>query len=235
MKKHHPFPCLFAGFLLVFLFPFFLNTCAGAKKGKETSAEGLAAVRLPAPRMDGGKPLMECLKERRSQRDFREGTLPLPVLSSLLWAANGINRPDSGKRTAPSAMNWQEIDIYVSTAGGTYLYDAGEHMLTPVRAEDVRAKTGRFQGFVNQVPVNLIYVADYSRMGWYMPESEKKRYAAAAVGFISQNVYLFCASENLATVVRGMVKRSALAEALGLGSDQEVILAQSVGYPEASE
>lgn len=192
-------------------------------------AQDLGSIRLLEPQMEGGRPLMQVLKERKSSRAFSTEQLPDQVLSNMLWAAFGVNRPDSGKRTAPSARNWQEIDIYLATSDGLYLYDARGHMLRRVLAEDVRALTGR-QPFVGEVPVNLIYVADFSRMGGATDE-DKVLYSAAGTGFISQNVYLYCASEGLATVVRGLVDRPALAKAMKLRSDQRVILAQSVGYP----
>jgi SagB-type dehydrogenase family enzyme len=179
--------------------------------------------------MDIGRPLMQVLKDRSSSRAFSTENVPLHVVSDLLWAAFGINRPDSGKRTAPSARNWQEIDIYVATADGLYLYEARAHTLTPILAGDIRAMTGR-QGFVRDVPVNLIYVANFSRMG-NAPTDEKIFYSAADTGFISQNVYLYCASEGLATFVRALIDRPALAKAMRLRADQRVILAQSVGYP----
>jgi SagB-type dehydrogenase family enzyme len=188
---------------------------------------------LPAPQTEGGKPLMQVLKERRSTRSFRDEDLSDAVLSNLLWAGFGVNRSESGKRTAPSARNWQEIDIYVTLETGCFLYDAVRHALVPVLAEDVRAYTGS-QSFVAQAPVNLVYVADFSRMhGAGM--DQKRFYSAADAGFISQNVYLFCASEGLATVVRGLVDRETLAEKMALRTDQEIILAQSVGYPDLQE
>jgi nitroreductase len=193
------------------------------------SAQDLGSIRLVEPQMEGGRPLMQVLKERKSSRAFSTEQLPAQVLSNMLWAAFGINRPDSGKRTAPSARNWQEIDVYVATADGLYLYEARGHLLRRVLAEDIRALTGR-QPFVGEVPINLIYVADFSRMGGAADE-DKVLYSAAGTGFISQNVYLYCASEGLATVVRGLVDRQALAKAMKLRSDQRVILAQSVGYP----
>ena len=186
-------------------------------------------VQLPEPQMDGSRPLMQVLKDRSSSRAFSTEKLPKQVLSNMLWAAFGVNRPDTGKRTAPSAMNWQEIDIYVATADGLSLYDAKAHALKPVLAEDVRALTGQ-QPFVQQAPVNLVYVADFSRMG----EREvdvKVFWSAADTGFISQNVYLYCASEGLATVVRGLIDRPALEKAMKLRPDQRVTLSQSVGYP----
>jgi SagB-type dehydrogenase family enzyme len=184
--------------------------------------------KLPPPQTEGGKPLMQVLKERKTTREFGTEKLSAQMLSNLLWAACGINRPDSGRRTAPSAKNQQEIDVYVAMADGLYLYDAKTHSLTPVLAKDIRAMTGS-QGFVKDVPVNLIYVADFSRMGSYS-EADKMLYSAADTGFISQNVYLFCASEGLATVVRGAVDKSALAKAMNLKPEQKIILVQSVGH-----
>ncbi|MHC4591604.1 MAG: nitroreductase family protein, partial [Planctomycetota bacterium] len=153
------------------------------------SAQEPELLRLPAPQTDGGRPLMEVLKDRKTSRAFSEAALPMQELSNLLWAAFGINRPESGKRTAPSAVNWQEIDIYVSTAEGLYLFDARAHALKLVAAEDIRALTG-LQRFVQDAPVNLVYVADFARMG-LASESDKTFYSAADTGFISQNVYLY--------------------------------------------
>ena len=193
------------------------------------TGQELTSIRLPEPQMEGGRPLMQVLKDRKSLRAFDHEKLPSQVLSNMLWAAFGVNRPDSGKRTAPSARNWQEIDIYVATADGLYVYDAKQHMLRGVLAQDIRAMTGR-QTYVGEAPVNLIYVADFSRMGG-ATDDDKVLYSAAATGFISQNVYLYCTSEGLATVVRGLIDRPALAKAMKLRSDQRVILAQSAGFP----
>ena len=195
-----------------------------------TSGLDLKPIQLPPPQTDAGGPLMQVLKDRRSSRAFSTEKLPDQVLSDMLWAAFGENRQGSGKRTAPSARNWQEIDIYVAAAHALYLYDAKAHLLKPVLAKDIRAATGR-QPFVGQVPVNLVYVADFSRMG-NAKVDDKIFYSAADTGFISQNVYLYCASEGLSTVVRGLIDRSALAKTMGLRPDQRVILSQSVGYPE---
>jgi len=151
-----------------------------------TFAEGLKPIQLLKPQTEGGRPLMQVLQARSSSRAFSTEQLPLQVLSNLLWAACGINRPDSGKRTAPSARNWQEIDVYVAVADGLYLYDAQAHALKPVLAKGIRAATGS-QPFVGEVPVNLIYVADFSRMG-AATDDQKVFYSAAATGFISQNV-----------------------------------------------
>lgn len=192
-------------------------------------AQELKPVELLKPQMDGGRPLMQALKNRSSSRSFSSERLPPQVLSNLLWAAFGVNRPDSGKRTAPSAMNKQEIDIYVATAGGLYVYDAQGQKLNPVLAEDVRAATGT-QPFVKEAPLNLVYVADLAKAGGESPE-DRILYPAADTGFIAQNVYLFCASEGLATVVRGSVDRPALSKLMKLRPEQKIMLAQTVGYP----
>ena len=193
------------------------------------AAQTRKPIQLLDPQTDGGRPLMQVLKDRQSSRAFSPEPLPLQTLSDMLWAAFGINRPESGKRTAPSARNRQEIDIYVATADGLYLYDAKANVLQPVLAEDIRPATGR-QDFVREAPINLIFVADFSRMG-NAEEEQKIFYSAADAGFISQNVYLYCASEGLATVVRGLVDKPALEKVMGLRPEQKVILTQSVGYP----
>jgi len=192
-------------------------------------AQDLKPIKLLKPQTEGGRPLMQVLKDRKSAREFSNRELPLQVLSNMLWAAYGVNRTDSGKRTAPSAVNWQEIDIYVATAHGLYLYDAKANVLQPVLPEDIRTMTGH-QSFVQEVPVNLIYVADQAKMGERTSE-EKVFYSAADTGFIGQNVYLYCASEGLATVVHGLIDRPALEKTMKLRPEQKVILAQSVGYP----
>ena len=191
--------------------------------------ETLPSIQLPEPDKDIGKPLMQVLNDRKSTREFNEDKLSNQVLSNLLWAAFGINRPDSGKRTAPSAVNWQEVDIYVALADGLFIYDAKNHALMPILSEDIRGETG-YQKFVKNAPVNLVYVADFSKITAKKAE-DKILYSAADTGHISQNVYLFCASEGLGTVIRGLVDKAALAKIMKLGPDQRVILSQTVGYP----
>jgi nitroreductase len=190
-------------------------------------AQDLKPIQLPTPQMDGGRPLMQVLKERKTQREFSPEKLPTQVLANLLWAAFGINRPD-GRRTAPSAMNWQEIGIFVALGDGLFLYNGKTNRLEPILAQDVRAATGT-QSFAATAPLNLVYVADLSKTG--QAGSEADLFTGADVGFISENVYLFCTSEGLATVVRGSVDRAALAKVMKLRPDQRILLAQSVGYP----
>jgi SagB-type dehydrogenase family enzyme len=192
-------------------------------------AKDSESTKLPPPHTTGGMPLMQALKERHSTREFSAKPLSAQVLSDLLWAASGVNRPDSGKRTAPSARDRREITIYVAMADATYAYAPEAHALQRVVTRDLRALTGQ-QDFVVTAPVNLVYVADLNRMGDASAE-DKTRYAAADTGFIAQNVYLFCAANGLGAVVRGLVDREALGAALGLAPHQQIVLAQTVGYP----
>lgn len=198
-----------------------------------TTAQELADVVLPAPKMDGGKPLLQVLKERKTVREF-SAQVPTPqTLSDLLWAAHGISRADTGKRTAPSAKDQQEIEVYVITAEGAYLHDVKAHVLKAVGKGDFRKLTGK-QDFVPTVPVNLVYVADTAKMKKCTPE-EQTFYSATDTGFVAQNVYLFCTSEGLATVVRMPNDKPALAAALRLPDAAKITLVQSVGYPAATK
>ena len=193
-----------------------------------TAQESLMSIQLPKPDTAGGKPLMQVLKERKTSRSFSSEKLSPEVLSNVLWAAFGVNRPD-GHRTAPSAMNWQEIDIYVAMEEGLYLYDATAHSLNRILSEDIRVNTGA-QSFVKDAPVNLVYVADDSKAK-RASEDDKQLYLGADCGFVAENVYLYCASEGLACVVRGSVDRSVLGKIMKLRPEQRIILAQTVGYP----
>ena len=185
-------------------------------------------VHLPDPQRTGGMPLFEALDNRQSTRSYSPQKLTMQQLSNLLWAAYGVNRAD-GRRTAPSARNVQEFDIYLIMEDGWYIYDHTDHKLIRLGDEDLREHAGS-QDFVPTAPLNLIFVADYDRMTGYSPEN-RDFYSATDVGFISQNVYLFCASEGMATVVRGLVDRDLLREVLNLKPSQHVILGQTVGFP----
>jgi len=191
-------------------------------------AQDLKPVVLPAPRLEGGRPLMQVLHARQTIRDFKTNAIPEAMLSDLLWAGFGINRTTNEHRTAPSAMNSQEIDVYVATPTGVYLYEAKGHQLQPVIAQDVRAKTGG-GAFAPIAPVTLLFVADYARMVKAKPE-QKPVYSAMDAAFISQNVYLYCASEGLGTVVHDL-DRGRLSKLLPLGPTQQIVLAQAVGWP----
>ena len=191
-------------------------------------AKELQAIQLSKPQTESGNPVLRLLEKRASSREFNPQPLPVAILSNVLWAAFGISRPD-GRRTAPSAHNVQDIDIYVAASDGLYLYDPKANALKPILTEDIRGLTGT-QPFVKNVPVNLIYVSDYAKMGKSTDE-EKLFYSGAHTGIIAENVYLYCTSEGLATVVRAMIDKPALAKAMKLRPDQKITLAQSVGYP----
>lgn len=181
----------------------------------------------PQPQSDGN-PALQLLQKRASSRELGPRPLPAEILSELLWAAFGINRAD-GRRTAPTASNRQDMDIYVILAQGCYLYDAQANRLNPVVAEDLRGLAGT-QPFAKDAPVNLIYVCDYSRMG-NVPEETKILFSGAHTGAICENVYLYCAAKGLATVVRASIDRAALAKAMKLRPEQKITLGQPVGYP----
>ena len=190
-------------------------------------AQELAPVALPTPQTSGGKPLMQLLKERKSVRDFGPKQLSRQTLSNLLWAAWGINREDGG-RTAPSASNRQEIDVYVVMENGAFVYDAKANILKPVASGDLRKLAGQ-QPFVAEAPLNLVYVGDFAR--WPGDEENNKLTTTTVnTGFIAENVYLFCASEGLATVIRAMVPKPELSKALNLRPEQHITLSQTVGY-----
>ncbi|MGD0229474.1 MAG: nitroreductase family protein [Syntrophorhabdales bacterium] len=199
------------------------HALSGAAHAKE-----LKSIPLARPQGTSGNVVMNLLEKRGSSREFSPEPLSVPVLSRLLWAAFGINRPD-GKRTAPSARNRQEIDIYVAAPDGLYLYDAKGSLLKPIATEDIRGLTG-MQPFVKQAAVNLVYVADTAKMDESSAE-QRLLWMGADTGVIVENVYLFCAAEGLATVVRAMIDRPALARAMKLRPDQTITLSQSVGHP----
>jgi nitroreductase len=188
---------------------------------------------LPAPDKTGGKPLMQTLNERQTVRSFTNDNITLQQLSDLLWAGWGINRPDQKKRTAPSSRNVQEIDVYAVLASGLYLYIAENHTLKQIHNKDIRNLCGT-QDFVVTAPLNLIFVADMSKLGKKEGEEIKdsdllSSYANTA--FIAQNIYLYCSSADLGCVVRGMVPKDKLVPEMGLRTNQVIILSQTVGVP----
>ncbi len=196
--------------------------------GPALAAKEPEAIALPPPRSKGGLPLIEALALRRSTRAYSDRPLPSQVLSDLLWAAFGVNRP-SGDRTAPYWRHIMVIDVYAATADGVWLYEPKKHSLLLQFRADIRTNTG-LQDFVGTAPLNLIYVAHGERMQDISPQ-ERRLYASVDTGFIGQNVYLFCASEGLATVFRGAVNYEELNRIMHLGTDQFVTFAQTVGYP----
>lgn len=185
-------------------------------------------IKLPEPKKTGGMPLMEALAKRSTSRDFETKSLSHQQLSNLLWAAFGINRSD-GKRTAPSSQNLQETSIYVLLKTGVYLWDPKTNILNHLSETDVR-RYGGTQDFVATAPVQLILVGDISDMG-YGTEAEKMNTANIDAGYISQNIYLYCASEGLATGARGSIDKVALGPALKIKPGQFIVIAHCVGYP----
>ena len=184
-------------------------------------------IELPAPQKTGGMPLMEALAKRSTVKAFDTTDISIQQLSNLLWASFGINRPD-GRRTAPSASNKQEIDIYVLLKNGAYVYDAQNNKLNQITPEDLRGQATD-QRFAD-APVQLIFIADLAKRGENSEEG-KLRTANIDCGYISQNTYLYCTSEGLVTGARGSVNRDALISKLNLKPDQKILLAHSVGFP----
>jgi hypothetical protein len=182
---------------------------------------------LLPPSLSGGMPLLSALSSRQSLREFAPEPLPEQVLSDLLWAAGGINRHSVDGRTAPSAMNAQEVLLYVAMPQGLFLYEPKPHALRLMVASDVRRVTGN-QDFVDTAPLDLVFVADHARMK-LVPVAQRAAYAHATAGAMAQNVYLYCASEGLATVIRAWFDRDALARAMGLQADHQLLLSQTVG------
>ncbi|GHU74462.1 hypothetical protein FACS189413_19250 [Bacteroidia bacterium] len=176
-------------------------------------------ISLPQPQTTGGKPLMEALNDRQTTREFSDKELDTQTLSDLLWAAYGFNRDD--KRTAPSANNRQEFILYVVLKSGVYVYDSKANELILKAEGDFRSATGK-QDFVTVAPLNLVFVADLTK--------NSAEGAAIDAGYISQNVYLYCASAGLGTVVRGWFDKAEVQAALQLSETEEPILTQTVGY-----
>ncbi len=204
-----------------------LATAAAAGPALAT-AEQAKTITLPSPRRDGGEPLLRALNLRRSTREYSDRRLPPQVLSDLLWAAFGINRP-SGDRTAPYWRHVMVIDVYAAMEDGVWLYEPQSHTLQPHLTDDIRAATG-LQEFAGTAPLNIVYVAHGERMTDISPE-ERRLYASVDTGFIGQNVYLFCASEGLGSVFRGAVDYAKLNRLMRLPEQQFVTFAQTVGYP----
>lgn len=192
-------------------------------------AQGAGELKLNRPDLNRGVNVMKAFSDRHSDREFSTRELSLQDLSDLLWAANGVNRPGDGKRTAPSALNKQDVDIYVFLAKGVYLYDASKHVLKLVAEGDHRAVVAGRQDFVKQAPVSLVYVSDLSRFGMGQDE-QVKLMGAMDAGIVSQNVNLFCAGVGLSTVPRASMDQEALRKLLKLSDTQVPMMNNPVGY-----
>lgn len=190
-------------------------------------------IKFPDPDRKGGVPLMQALNDRASSREFSSRDLTQQQLSNLLWAAWGINRPADGKHTAPSSNNKQEMLLYIALPTGLYLYLPESHAMQLIHNRDIRKVTGK-QDFVAIAPVNLVFVSDLIKAGVAEPEKagpEALNTSHINTGFMAQNVYLYCASEKLACVVRGWMDIPELSKAMELAPHQRIIIAQTIGYP----
>ena len=194
-------------------------------------AAGLATaadIKLPAANKTEGKPLMQALADRQSNRAFSDKALSEQQLSDLLWAATGVSR-DNGKRTAPTARDKREIDVYALTKDGCYLYEPESHNLKQVSETDVRTDSG-LPAFSQAAPITLVYVLNRAKQGM-QPGDASTKLGAVDIGFIGQNVYLWCASESLSTVFLGTLDSKKLATSLKLADGNEAFFAQPVGFP----
>ena len=198
-----------------------------------------ADIALPAPKTEGGMPLSDALAARRTIRSFDPSPLSDQELSDLLWAANGFNRPEEKKRTAPSAVNRQEIDIYVLRADGAYLWDASANTLKEVSGSDLRGLTGMTAAgdanFTLKAPVTFVFVVDYVRQHMQNRGQDAFKYACVDSGFIGQNIYLHCAANGLGSVFLGSLDKAKLSEALKLPETSAPLFAQTVGKPAAKQ
>lgn len=191
-------------------------------------------LKLPSPQKDLEFPLMKALEIRRTKRKWKDSNLSDQEISNLLWAACGVTVEETqrskSKRTAPSARNSQAIKIYVALDKGLFRYDEKEHALILVNDRDVREYISN-QSMMKSTPVGLIYVSDYLRLKGYVGTDDNRKWfvSGTEVGFISQNVYLFCASAKLSTAVIGLVNRDKLHEIMGLDEYEKVVYTQAIG------
>ena len=221
-----------------------LAVLAGSASGYSLHVPGpleLQPIVLPQPEKDGGKSVLASLLERKTTRTISTKELSLQVISNLLWAGFGVNRNTAGfgkkGRTAPSASNSQEIDLYVALPGGVYIYEAITHRLLPVAEGDFRTRSGRRSAAT--APLNIFYIVDLSRydLGPSQPDRAigdpevQKSYYYTDTGFIAQNIYLYASSFGLAAWFHNCDKENTARE-FNLKPTQRVLFAQTVGYPE---
>lgn len=218
--------CLFSGLYE----SVFAQTTAKNLKFVPMELKTFDTIRLQAPDTLSGMPLLQAAMHRKTDRKFESANLSLKHLSEILWIANGVNRIN-GKRTVPSAMALYPLQTYAVLANGIYFYNPQKHMLEPVLAGDYRALCG-LQEFVNSASLNLVFIADYKKYDAPRKVAEDKRLYLAALdaGHCTQNVYLYCASENLKCVVRAGAKEAELLKVLKLDEKYQFVVAQTVGY-----
>ena len=182
---------------------------------------------LPKPDLQSGKPLMQCFSLRRSSRNFDSKALPEQIISEILFAADGINRPD-GHKTVPTALNRQNQSVYAVTQDGVYLYNSKKHSLITVKQGDFRKNCG-MQPFHAAAPLILVYVSDMSAVG--NTPVEQATFAGNHSGSAAQNVYLYAASKGLSTVLCGSINKNLLKQTLKLSDKQQAVFSQPIGFP----
>lgn len=214
-------------FLAVVMAALILPVMAQKNKDEAKVASKPTEIKLPKPERKGGMPLYEALNNRMTQRKFADTPLDEQQLSNLLWCAGGVNRED-GKLTSPTARNAQEIDIYVFIDKGVFLYVPKENVLKEILPEDHRIEISERSKMPAEAPVTLLFYANYDKMEGF-DETAREFYGATDAGYVSQNVYLYCAANKLSTVVMGAINRDLLNELIPV--DGKAILAQPVGYP----
>lgn len=214
-------------FLAVLMAALIVPVMAQKKNNETTVSSQPEEIKLPMPEIKGGMTLYDALSNRQTKREFSSESLTLQQLSDLLWCAGGVNR-DNGKLTSPTARNAQEIDIYVFMEKGVFLYVPKENMLKMVLSDDHRKEISDRSKMPAEAPVTLLFYANYEKMDGF-DEAAREFYGATDAGFVSQNVYLYCAANKLSTVVMGAINRDHLNELIPV--DGKAILAQPVGYP----
>ncbi|MBN1116113.1 MAG: nitroreductase family protein [Bacteroidales bacterium] len=191
-------------------------------------------IKLPAPQTDFQFPLMKALELRRTKRKWKNTNLSEQQISNLLWAACGVTQPESKKsksrRTAPSVCNSQEIKVCIALNTGVYRYDEAQHQLVKILSKDIRMHIGT-QKMMKSAPVGLIYISDFSLLSEFIHKTREQKWVSSAtdVGFVSQNVYLYCTAANLSTVVLGLIDRENLHKLLGLQEQEKIMYTQIVG------
>ena len=196
-----------------------------------TSCKAQDNIQLPKPSMDNKVTLMQALQNRHSTREYADKQIPDDVLSTVLWAACGINRPGEGKITAPSAINVQDIQVYVVRQNGAYLYKPKSNSLEKVSSKDLRAAVAGRQSFAADAPVSLVLVSNHNKFPQQMPREAKTRMGVVDAGYISENICLACSALELNTIPRMTMDTEALKKELGLDDNYDLVLNSQIGYP----
>lgn len=196
-----------------------------------TSCKAQDNVQLPDPLMDNQVTLIQALQNRHSTREYTDKAIPDNVLSTVLWAACGINRPGEGKITAPSAINVQDILVYVVRQDGTYLYQPKDNSLQKVSSKDLRTAVAGRQSFAASAPVSLLLVSNHNKFPQQSSYDAKVRMGVVDAGYVSENICLACSALGLNTVPRMTMDTEALKKELGLDDNYDLVLNSQIGYP----